>query len=227
MMPEPPAFDLQKRPEAGLAWFEMRDVFGHHRHLVTTEHDSRHYVVLSTKSDQVMLGGRDTPPGWRLLSAKLTGALHGGPTIELVLDDAGGKRLADLLRRHGGSLAVLINDRVVMAEMITSISVAGNKFEFPIGYIDMPKVEAIRDALATAIQSAPRENQPAKRSRPKMEPSRRLRNRPLPSARLLRPQAQGKTGKVRWLQTHFGQARLLRPQAQVKTRKPSRAPGRW
>ncbi|MCX7427825.1 MAG: protein kinase [Planctomycetia bacterium] len=148
-MPQPPAFDLQKRPESGLAWFETRDGVG--QNLVTAEHEGRRYVLLSTKADEVLLGGRYGPPDWKLSSVGLARDERGKPMLQLELDEAGGKRLAKLTGEHPDrQMAILVDDRVVTAPTIKSaiaakVAITGN--------FEMAEVEAMQKALAAGIET--------------------------------------------------------------------------
>ena len=118
---------------------------------MTAEHEGRRYVLLSTKPDEVLLGGRYGPPDWKLSSVGLARDERGKPMLQLELDEAGGRRLTKLTGEHlGRQMAVLVDDRVVTVPTIrsaiaTKVAITGN--------FEMSEVEAIQKALATGIET--------------------------------------------------------------------------
>jgi uncharacterized protein (TIGR03067 family) len=147
------AFDIAYRPGDGLAWFEVRDG-GVNQFLATAKQKDKMYVLLSTKPDEVLLGGRLGPPEWTLTSVKVVKDKQGRPAIALELDEAGGKRLAKLTGEHiDRPMAILVDDRVVAAPTIKSA--IQDKVEIS-GVFEQREIDQLADALRSGMEK-PRE----------------------------------------------------------------------
>jgi hypothetical protein len=107
-------------------------------------------VLLSTKPDEVLLGGRLGPPEWKLRSVEVIKDKEGRPAIALELDEAGGKRLAKLTGEHlDRPMAILVDDRVVAAPTIRSA--IQDKVEIS-GVFDQREIDQLADALRSGME---------------------------------------------------------------------------
>ena len=153
----PLEFDPRQRAGDGLAWFEMRDG-GVNQFLTTQGRGGKMYVLLTTKPDEVLLGGRLGPPEWTLTSVKVVKDKQGRPAIALELDEAGGKRLAKLTGEHiDRPMAIVVDDRVVAAPTIKSA--ISNKVEIS-GLFEQREIDQLADALRSGMEK-PRETKAA------------------------------------------------------------------
>jgi biopolymer transport protein ExbD len=112
-------------------WFEL--FHEPNGSLITAKHDGRHYVLLSTKPDEVMLAEDAEPRQWSVM--RVTGVRDpetSQQSVMVELDEAGSRRLAALSEAHLGTpLAVLVDNRVVCAPRIRaklseSVQITGN-----------------------------------------------------------------------------------------------------